>query len=92
MSDVKDKISTNDRVALASIITECKVLERLLQERKEMIGQLTNKIINQLAPSNPHMYQLYIDPSKNIFELQLRKDLLTQPALQPNKLMNMRGN
>jgi len=75
--NISDKLTNEEKVLLGNLSRQVKVLESLLQEKKMIFNKVAGDIMKK-ATKNPELYNFYFSPGKDIWELQLKKELQVQ--------------
>lgn len=73
--DVAEKVKPQDKELFSNLLSEIKVLENLLNERKAILQNTTNRVIRELT-DNPGLYVFEINPPQNKWELKLKPNVL----------------
>ena len=76
--DIKDKLTEQDKQQIGNIALQCQVLDTLLKERKAILGNKANEILDKNGLS-PEMYALKFNLSKNLWEAVLKEGALIIP-------------
>jgi hypothetical protein len=81
--DIKDKLKTEDKQILSNLVLESKVLETLLQERRNILSSEIKRIMaaNKI---DSKIYNLHVNPTKDVWELVMKPELMAPVAHLPN--------
>ncbi len=77
--DVSQKIDAQTKARLTNLNIECQVLNNLLKEKNAVMQELVKQVLSSLTV-NPTQYALKINPSQDIWDLQLRPEALLVPG------------
>ncbi len=82
--NIADKIPTELKVELGSLVIECQVISKLLKERSATFENKAKEILAELGLS-PQMYALKFNAHENIWEAVLKESALALPGNQARK-------
>lgn len=83
--DIKNQIGAEDKQLLGKLLIESQVLNQLLGERKMMFKNQADQVLKKVC-KNPEMYNFHLNPSKDIWELELKPELQVK-GIQTNGLV-----
>ncbi len=89
--DIKDKIPAKDKILLATWAMESTVLQSLADQRGQMMELKCKEILEALGYSVKR-FQLVYNPNDDIWEAQLRPEVLAAPTEEQVKSLKGRNN
>ena len=78
--DISYKIQPEIKDVLTGAVLEYQVLSRLLEERKQKVGQLCQDAMKQLGV-DPNKYLMDINPQQGVWDLRMINE--PTPAIKP---------
>lgn len=84
--DIKEKLTDQQKQEIHNLIIETQVLENLLKERRERLHEKGNQIMSLIGLS-PKMYNLKLNPGQNIWEAELKPDVLVVPNRETRRAL-----
>ena len=81
---IKVNVAEQDKALMSSLLTECHVLTNLLKERRAILEVKGKEILATNALSSK-LYNLRMNPGKDIWEAELKQSPIVLPGGQFSK-------